>query len=197
MAFYQHLLCSETQADLYQSNLQGGKPPRGWVSLSDVDNSQLYKWGRWSGWDRNKPGSKQKVLSLQTSACQKLFSKSLAEAGIQLTLTLSICCHCASSVHHPEGKAVMGSRWCLWTRCRSAVVPPTGPADSACKAPVETRAGHIHQLSTAWCVLPFPAPTSHVCFWKPPSTFTVPWSSLPGKNNLQSFVWGGEAQFSQ
>lgn len=189
MAFYQHLFCSETQADLYQSNLQGGKPLRGWVSLSDVDNSQLYKWGRWSGWDRNKPGSKQKVLSLQTSACQKLFSKSLAEAGIQLTLTLNIFSHRASSVHHPESKAVMGSKQCRWICCRSA--------DSACKAPVETRAGQIQQLSTAWCVLPFPAPTSHVCFWKAPSTFTVSCSSLAGKNNLQCFVWGREAQFSQ
>lgn len=42
MAFFQYLFCSETQADLYQSNLQGGKPRSGWVSLSDVDNSQLY-----------------------------------------------------------------------------------------------------------------------------------------------------------
>lgn len=71
MAFYQYPFFSETQADLYQSNLQGGKPLKGWVCLSDVDNSQLYKWGRWLGWDGNKPSSKQKVLSLQTFTCQK------------------------------------------------------------------------------------------------------------------------------
>lgn len=146
------------------------------------------------GVEQNKPGSKQKVLSLQTSACQKLFSKSLAEAASNW--------HWGSApIMHPQciiqrAKLHLGSKRCLWTPCRSAVVPPTGPADPACKAPVETRAGQSNQFSTAWCILPFSAPTSHVCFWKPRSTFTVS-CSLPGKNNLQSFAWVREVQFSQ
>lgn len=67
-SFYQHLFCSEMQADLHQSNLQGGKPLRGRASLSDVDHFQLHKWGKLSGWDRNKPGSKQDKSSLSTSS---------------------------------------------------------------------------------------------------------------------------------
>lgn len=60
MVFFQHLFFSEIQADLYQSNLQGGKPLRGWVSLSDVDKSQLYKWRRWSGWNKINLGLNKK-----------------------------------------------------------------------------------------------------------------------------------------
>lgn len=67
-SFYQHLFCSEMQADLHPSNLQGGKPLRRRASLSDVDHLQLHKWGKLSGWDRNKPGSKQDKSSLSTSS---------------------------------------------------------------------------------------------------------------------------------